>query len=161
MDLKSFIRDIPDFPKDGILYRDIQPLLENQDAFFDAILGMAELVDIPEYWGAIESRGFIFASALSMQYGGGVKLIRKAGKLPDTQNVLHRIEYDLEYGSAVLEMEGGYGNIILVDDVLATGGTIRAAEQLATAAGYQVIDALCLLDIGIMKNHDIKCLISY
>lgn len=161
MDLKSFIRDIPDFPKQGILYRDIQPLLENQDAFFDAILGMAELVSIPQYWGAIESRGFIFASALSMQYGGGVKLIRKAGKLPDTHTALHRVEYDLEYGSAAIEMEGGWGDIILVDDVLATGGTIRAAERLATNAGYQVVDALCLLDIGLMKNHDIKCLLSY
>ena len=161
MDLKSFIRDVPDFPKEGILYRDIQPLLENQDAFFDAVLGMAELVEIPDYWVGIESRGFIFASALSMQYGGGVKLIRKAGKLPNTVDVLHRVEYDLEYGTDVIEMKGGWGNVILVDDVLATGGTIRAAEKLCTNAGYQVIDALCLLDIGLMKNHDIKCLISY
>ena len=161
MDLKSFIKDVPDFPKEGILYRDIQPLLENQDAFFDAILGMAEMVKIPQYWVGIESRGFIFASALSMQYGGGVKLIRKAGKLPDRLETLHRVEYDLEYGTDVIEMKGGWGDVIIVDDVLATGGTIRAAERLCTNAGYQVIDALCLLDIGLIKNHDIKCLISY
>ena len=121
MDLKSFIRDIPDFPKKGILYRDIQPLLENPDAFFDAVMGMAEMVDdLPQYWGAIESRGFIFASALSMQYGGGVKLIRKAGKLPNTHTVLHSIDYDLEYGSATLEMEGGWGDIVIVDRGLTT-----------------------------------------
>lgn len=161
MDLKSFIRDVPDFPKEGILYRDIQPLLENQDAFFDAVLGMAELVEIPQYWVGIESRGFIFASALSMQYGGGIKLIRKAGKLPNTLNTLHTLEYELEYGSDIIEMQGGWGDVIIVDDVLATGGTIRAAERLCTNAGYQVIDTLCLLDIGLMKNHDIKCLISY
>jgi adenine phosphoribosyltransferase len=161
LDLKSFIRDVPDFPKEGILYRDIQPLLENQDAFFDAVLGMAELVEIPQYWVGIESRGFIFASALSMQYGGGIKLIRKAGKLPNTLNTLHTLEYELEYGSDIIEMQGGWGDVIIVDDVLATGGTIRAAERLCTNAGYQVIDTLCLLDIGLMKNHDIKCLISY
>jgi len=161
LDLKSFIRDVPDFPKEGILYRDIQPLLANQDAFFDAVLGMAELVDIPQYWVGIESRGFIFASALSMQYGGGLKMIRKAGKLPDTMDMLHRVEYDLEYGSAAIEMNGGQGEVILVDDILATGGTIRAAERLATNAGYHVVDALCLLDIGLIKNHDIKCLLSY
>ena len=161
MDLKSFIQDVPDFPKEGILYRDIQPLLENQDAFFDAVLGMAEMVDIPQYWVGIESRGFIFASALSMQYGGGVKLIRKAGKLPDRLESIHSLEYVLEYGSDVIEMKGGWGDVIIVDDVLATGGTIRAAERLCTNAGYQVVDALCLLDIGLIKNHDIKCLISY
>ena len=161
MNLKSFIQDVPDFPKEGILYRDIQPLLENQDAFFDAILGMAELVEIPDYWVGIESRGFIFASALSMQYGGGVKLIRKAGKLPDTVDTLHSVEYDLEYGSDVIEMKGGSGKVILVDDIFATGGTMRAAERLCSTAGYQVTDALCLLDIGLIKNHDVKCLISY
>lgn len=161
MDLKKFIKDVPDFPKKGILYRDIQPLLENQDAFFDAILGMAEMVEIPQYWVGIESRGFIFASALSMQYGGGVKLIRKAGKLPDRVEPLHSVEYELEYGKDVIEMKGGWGDVIIVDDVLATGGTIRAAERLCTNAGYQVVDTLCLLDVGLIKKHDIKCLISY
>lgn len=161
MDLKKYIKDVPDFPKEGVLYRDIQPLLENQDAFFDAVLGMAEMVEIPDYWVGIESRGFIFASALSMQYGGGVKLIRKAGKLPDRVEALHSLEYELEYGTDVIEMKEGWGDVIIVDDVLATGGTIRAAERLCTNAGYQVIDTLCLLDIGLIKNHDIKCLLSY
>lgn len=161
--LKSFIKDIPDFPKQGILFRDIQPLLEDSEAFFEAVYQMGELVDIEnvDYFVGIESRGFIFASALAAMHLKGFKMIRKPGKLPDTVDVLHRVEYDLEYGSDAIEMQSGWGNVVIVDDVLATGGTIQAAEKLATNAGYQVIDSLCLLDIGLIKNHDIKCLISY
>lgn len=161
MNLKSYIREIPDFPKNGILYRDIQPLLEDEFAFSEAILKMGELVKIPQYWVGIESRGFIFASALSMIYGGGVKLIRKKGKLPDTVEPLHVVEYDLEYGTAAIEMKPGWGDVVLVDDVYATGGTMLASEQLATMSGYQVIDSLCLMDIGLVEHHHTKCLISY
>ena len=163
MDIKKFIKDIPDFPKEGILYRDIQPLLADPQAFEDAIHDMVDLIDIDsvEYFVGIESRGFIFATAMAWICNKGFKMIRKAGKLPDVEKVLHRVEYDLEYGSAAIEMESGWGNVILVDDVLATGGTLKAAEELATNAGYQVIDSLCLIDIGILKNHNIKCLTSY
>lgn len=159
MKLKSYIRDIPDFPKPGILYKDIQPLLEDEIAFSEAILQMGMLVKIPQYWIGIESRGFIFASALSMIYGGGVKLIRKAGKLPNMN--LQSLSYDLEYGSDTIQMQSGWGDVVLVDDIYATGGTMIASEQLATMSGYQVIDSLCLLDIGLIKNHTTKCLISY
>ena len=163
MDIKKFIKDIPDFPKEGILYRDIQPLLADPQAFEDAIHDMVDLIDIDsvEYFVGIESRGFIFATAMAWICNKGFKMIRKAGKLPDVEKALHRVEYDLEYGSAAIEMESGWGNVILVDDVLATGGTLKAAEELATNAGYQVIDSLCLIDIGILKNHNIKCLTSY
>jgi len=163
INLKSYIKDIPDFPKQGILFKDIQPLLEDSEAFFEAVYQMGELVDIEnvDCFVGIESRGFIFASALAAMHLKGFKMIRKPGKLPDTVDVLHRVEYDLEYGSDAIEMQSGWGNIVIVDDVLATGGTIQAAEKLATNAGYQVIDSLCLLDIGLIKNHDIKCLISY
>lgn len=161
MDLKKFIRDIPNFPKEGILFRDIQPLLEDSEAYFEAIYQMGELVnfDKVDYFVGIESRGFLFAAGLAAQNLKGFKMIRKAGKLP--KNNLCRVDYDLEYGSASIEMTKGWGNVVIVDDVLATGGTIRAAEKLATQAGYQVIDSICLIDIGILKNHDIKCLISY
>lgn len=161
MELKSFIREIPNFPQPGILFRDIQPLLQDQEAFFDAVYSMGELVDMEkvDYFVGVEARGFIFAAALAAQNLKGFKMIRKANKLPATD--LFSVDYDLEYGSARIEMEKGWGNTVIVDDVLATGGTIQAAERLASYAGYQVIDSICLVDIGLIKNHNIKCLISY
>lgn len=163
MDIKSFIKDIPNFPAEGILFRDIQPLLADSEAFYDAIYAMGELIDMKkvDYFVGVESRGFIFAAALASINLKGFKMIRKAGKLPDPEKTLYKVEYNLEYGSAAIEMESGWGNVVIVDDVLATGGTIKAAEHLATFAGYQVVDSLCLIDIGLIKNHKIKCLISY
>lgn len=163
MVLKNYIKDVPDFPKEGITFKDIQPLLEDPQAFEDAIQGMTDLIDIDsvEYFVGIESRGFIFATAMAWICNKGFKMIRKAGKLPDTESSLFRVEYDLEYGSDAIEMQSGWGNVVIVDDVYATGGTMKAAEHLATFAGYQVIDSLCLLDIGIVKNHTTKCLLSY
>ena len=160
MELKNYIDSIKDFPTEGILYRDIQPLLNNARAFEDAIQGMVDLIDIDnvEYFAGIESRGFIFGTAMAWITNKGFKMIRKPGKLPGE---ILSMDYNLEYGSNTLEMEYGWGNTIIVDDVLATGGTIKAAEILATNAGYQVIDSICLLDIGLLKNHNIKCLISY
>ena len=157
---KEHIESIQDFPKEGILYRDIQPLLEDNAAFSMAIAEMGKLIDkVPEYWVGIESRGFIFASALSFFYGGGVKLIRKSGKLPNKN--LKRVNYSLEYGIDTIEMKSGSGSVVLVDDIYATGGTMKASEELSKICGYDIIDKLCLLDIGIVKDHDIKCLISY
>lgn len=163
MNLSKYIKDVPNFPKEGILYRDIQPLLQDSEAFFDAVYDLGKLIDMEkvDYFVGIESRGFIFASALASMNLKGLKLIRKEGKLPNTPASLQRVEYNLEYGSAAIEMETGWGNVVIVDDVLATGGTIKAAEKLATNCGYQVIDTICLIDIGILKNHNIKCLISY
>jgi len=160
MELKSYIKSIEDFPKKGILYRDIQPLLNDARAFEDAIQGMVDLIDIDnvEYFAGIESRGFIFGTAMAWATNKGFKMIRKPGKLPGEKLSM---DYELEYGRNTLEMQYGWGNIIIVDDVLATGGTIQTAEILATNAGYQVIDSICLLDIGLLKNHNIKCLISY
>lgn len=163
MDIKDFIKDIPNHPKQGILFRDIQPLLADPQAFEDTIQAMVDLIDRPfdeiDYFVGIESRGFIFATALAWITNTGFKLIRKAGKLPPTN--LETISYQTEYSTDTIQMEKGWGNVVIVDDVLATGGTIKAAEELATNAGYQVIDSLCLMDIGILKNHNIKCLISY
>ena len=134
MNLKSYIKDIPDFPVEGVLFRDIQPLLADSEAFYDAIYEMGQLIDMEkvDYFVGVESRGFIFASVLASINLKGFKMIRKAGKLPNVEKALQRVEYDLEYGSAAIEMESGWGNVIIVDDVLATGGTIRAAERLAT-----------------------------
>jgi adenine phosphoribosyltransferase len=163
MDFKRYIEDVIDFPKEGIVYKDIQPLLEDDMAFNKAITQMSEMLELEDvdYFVGIESRGFIFAAALAMKTGTRFKMIRKAGKLPDRNHVLHRVKYGLEYGEAEIEMKPGWGNVVLVDDVYATGGTMTAAEGLATMSGYDVIDKLCLLDIGIKKGHDVKCLVEY
>ena len=161
IDFKDYIEPVLDFPHEGILYRDIQPLLEDDFMFSSAINELGNKVETPTYWVGIESRGFLLAGALSMKFGGGVKMIRKAGKLPDRNHTLHAVEYDLEYGSATIEMKPGNGDVVIVDDVYATGGTMEAAEQLCTMSGYEIIGKLCLVDIGLKKEHDVKCLIEY
>lgn len=163
MDLRSYIKDVPDFPKEGIVYRDIQPLLADGTALIQSVDALSQFVNIDDvdYFVGVESRGFIFASMLATMTGKGFKMIRKAGKLPDTQDVLRGIEYDLEYGSAKIEMLPGEGNVVIVDDVYATGGTMNASKQLCEMSGYNVVDKLCLIDIGIQPLHDVKCLITY
>ena len=163
IEFRDYIEDVQDFPKEGILYRDIQPLLEDEEVFYESIYELGELVDKEEvdYFVGIESRGFIFASALAAINLKPFKMIRKEGKLPDRNHTLHSIEYDLEYGSATIEMKPGNGDVVIVDDVYATGGTMEAAEELCKMSGYEVIGKLCLVDIGIKKDHDIKCLINF
>jgi|TARA_B110000977_G_scaffold127538_1_gene162954 adenine phosphoribosyltransferase len=164
IDYKNHITNVSNFPIKGITYRDIQPILAEISIFKSAIKDMGLLLDsIPDYWIAVESRGFIFASALAMEYGGGVRLIRKKGKLPN--NRLMSVTYGLEYGNDELEMaylpQYDYGSCVIVDDVLATGGTIGAAESLCNSHGLDIIDKLVLVDIGISKLTDVKSLIKY
>ena len=102
INFKDYIQTIPDFPKEGIMYRDIQPLLANQNVFKEAIKRMGTLVEILDYWVAVEARGFLFASALSYKFGGGIRMIRKKGKLPTKDN--WGLPYNLEYGTDILEM---------------------------------------------------------
>src|SRR6056300_1266093 len=118
MNYKDYIEPIDNFPKKGIVYRDIQPLLEDCEVFYDAIYDMGQLVDMEEvdYFVGIESRGFIFASALASINLKGFKMIRKEGKLPSTNHVLHAVEYDLEYGTDMIEMKPGTGNVVIVHD---------------------------------------------
>lgn len=158
---KKYIEDIPDFPKQGIVYRDIQPLLSNPIAFSCAITDLCRFPNLDEvdYFVGVESRGFLFAAALAHKTLKGLKMIRKAGKLPNSN--VNSIQYDLEYGSAEIEIKPGEGNIVLVDDVYATGGTLEAAEELCKISGYKVVDKICLVDIGIKEIHDVKCLIHY
>ena len=161
---KDYIGAIQDFPIKGITYRDIQPLLANETVFRNAIKDMGNLIDKkPEYWIALESRGFLFASAHSMIYGGGIRLIRKKGKLVNSQLV--RVDYGLEYGKDSFEMacfpEKKGTKVVIVDDIYATGGTMQAAETLCKKVGYEVTDQLCLIDIGIVEQHEVKCLINY
>lgn len=162
-DLKQYIKTVPDFPVEGILYRDIQPLLANKRAFEDALDIMTDLIDTPfdeiDYVVGIEARGFIVGAALAWLLNTGFKMIRKPGKLPG--NKLQRVDYKYEYSQGSLEMEMGEGKVIIIDDVYATGGTMEAAEELANGCGYDVIDKICLLDIGLVKDHDVKCVITY
>ena len=112
---------------------------------------------VPDYWVGIESRGFLFASALSLRFGGGVRLIRKKGKLPPVDLVTE--QYELEYGIDIIQMKKGTGSVVIVDDILATGGTMNAAEKIVSAAGYSLLDKLVLIDIGLIES-DIKSVIN-
>jgi adenine phosphoribosyltransferase len=150
--LASRIVDVPDFPKPGILFRDITPLLRSH--FGEAIAALDALWSEREWMEAdavagVESRGFILAAALAEKRGKGFVPIRKKGKLPPP--VIDR-EYALEYGSGVLEMQPGEGRLILVDDVLATGGTLAASAELASDAGFRVIHTGVLIDLGIVRE---------
>jgi adenine phosphoribosyltransferase len=148
-DLKQFVVDIPDFPQPGILFRDISPLLRRH---FGATIESVEGLFTEQEWdtvdavAGIESRGFILASALAERRGKGFVPIRKKGKLPPP---VVDIAYDLEYGTGVLEMQAGQGRLLLVDDVLATGGTLAASAELSRQAGYIVQGVGVLIDIGI------------
>lgn len=158
--LKRYIRDVPDFPRPGILFRDIAPLLRTHlEPTIEALAGLLS----PEEWqridavAGIESRGFILASALAIRLGKGFVPIRKQGKLPPP---IVDIAYNLEYGSGILEMQSGRGAIVLIDDVLATGGTMSAAADLCGRAGYAVHAMLALIDLRLngleFKWRDLK-----
>ena len=142
---KKYITEVPDFPKKGISFKDISPLLANSDMFEKCIDEMGWLVSkIPDYWIGIDARGFLFASAFSVMHGGGIVMCRKAGKLPPT---VFSHSYKTEYGEDTIQIKQGSGTAIIVDDVLATGGTLQATNYLAETAGYEVIDNLVLIDL--------------
>jgi adenine phosphoribosyltransferase len=152
-ELKDAISNVPDFPHPGILFRDISPLL--RDHFdvtvqaLDALLTEAEWADVDALAG-IESRGFILGAALAIHRGKGFVLVRKQGKLPPP---VVDVSYQLEYGSGVLEMQRGRGRLVLVDDVLATGGTMSAAAELCERAGYQLQALAALIDLNIVADY--------
>lgn len=151
-DLKQYIAEIPNFPNPGILFRDISPLLRDH---LDLTLQSLEDLLTPAEWRAIdalagiESRGFILGAALAARLGKGFVLIRKQGKLPPP---VVDAAYDLEYGSGVLEMQPGLGRLVLIDDVLATGGTMRAAADLCLRAGYAIAALATLIDLGLVSD---------
>jgi adenine phosphoribosyltransferase len=153
LDLKPLITNVADFPRPGIMFRDISPLMRDHfDATveaLDALLSESEWSEIDAVAG-IESRGFILGAALSTHRHKGFVLVRKQGKLPPP---VVDISYDLEYGSGILEMQQGTGRLLLVDDVLATGGTMTASADLCGRAGYEVAALAALIDLKIVPEY--------
>ena len=141
MDLKDYIRDIPDFPEPGILFRDITPLLRDAEAFAEAINRLEEKYrDLDfETIVAVESRGFVFGAPLAYKMGKGFVPVRKAGKLP---GATHSAEYSLEYGTNEMEIHVGDisqgERVLILDDLLATGGTLEATIELVEVSGGAV-----------------------
>src|SRR6202162_3326777 len=152
-ELKQAIADVADFPRAGILFRDISPLLRDHFGAtvqaLDALLTEAEWGEVDALAG-IESRGFILGAALALHRSKGFVLVRKQGKLPPP---VVDVAYDLEYGSGVLEMQRGTGRLVLIDDVLATGGTMTAAADLCQRSGYHVQALAVLIQLNLVRNY--------
>ncbi|MFT4967964.1 MAG: adenine phosphoribosyltransferase [Candidatus Deianiraeaceae bacterium] len=158
MSVLKYVREVPNFPKQGIMFKDISPVFTNH--FNELITECADVISQIEnidYFVGIEARGFILASALAERFQKGFIMIRKQGKLPPP---VHKEEYALEYGNDTLEMQSGKGRICIIDDVLATGGTLLAACKLAEKCGYTVVDtfvAMNLISLNDFQFNNIKC----
>jgi len=170
VDLKTYIRSIPDFPKPGIMFRDITPMLKSANAMKEVMRRMAEPYRDAGITSvlAAEARGFVFGAPLAMELGAAFVPVRKPGKLPHKTETLH---YDLEYGSDALEIhedaiEKG-DRVLLVDDLLATGGTIEACMKLANRQGADVVGAAFVIELAFLNgrsrlgDYDICSLIEY
>lgn len=153
--IRSRIRDVPDFPKPGILFKDITPLLSDGVAFRTAIDLLAERVRPlrPEVVVGIESRGFLFGTPLAVALGVGFVPVRKPGKLPSAAT---RVEYELEYGTDAVEMHtdalAHRERALVVDDVIATGGTARATLELVQRLGADPIGAAFLIELAFLEG---------
>jgi adenine phosphoribosyltransferase len=156
VDLNEFIADVPDFPEPGIVFKDITPLLASPSAFLQAVDEMAG-----PFLGAgvgivvgIESRGFLLAGSIAERIGSGVGLVRKPGKLP---RATVSVTYELEYGTDSLEIhEDAFApgtRVLIVDDVLATGGTLAATRELIEKAGGDVVGATMLMELSFLNGR--------
>ena len=156
MNIKDHIRSIPDFPKPGILFYDISTLLAHPDAWQVAMGRMAKLIGRhqPDVLAGIESRGFLVAAPLALKLGLGFIMVRKKGKLPG-KTIRH--EYALEYGTDVVEIQHDAvkkgDRVVILDDLLATGGTLGAAAQLLGKMGAEVVGAACLIELSFLNGR--------
>ena len=172
MDLKKYIRSIPDYPKKGILFRDITTLIKNADAFKftnDKIIELAKTIEFDKV-AAIESRGFVFASTVSYKLNKPFILLRKKNKLPAE---VHSVDFELEYGKATIEVHKDSLNendsVLIIDDLIATGGTAEAAAELVKISKSKVaafIFVINLFDLGgsdnlLKSNYKVENLINF
>ena len=169
MDLKEHIRSIPDFPTAGILFYDISTLLRDADAFQVAMSRMAQSIRDyrPDFLAGIESRGFLFAAPLALKLGCGFLMLRKPGKLPGPTV---SIDYELEYGTDSLHIQADAirpgQRVVVVDDLLATGGTLSAAIGLLRKVGAEVVAAAVIIEIQALGGRDtlgvpVSALVAY
>jgi adenine phosphoribosyltransferase len=168
--IRGVIRDVPDFPKSGILFRDITPVLLNPGLFEEAVEALWEPFhdQAPDSIGVIESRGFIMGSALALRHRRPLVLLRKPGKLPAET---YKETYELEYGQDSLEMHRDAvrpgQRVLIVDDLLATGGTAAAACRLVLRAGGEVVGCSFLIELADLKGrrlvepHPIHSIVTY
>jgi adenine phosphoribosyltransferase len=152
--IAEHVRDVPDYPKPGVLFKDITPLLGEPDAFGDVVEAMAALFGPVDKVVGIEARGFILAAPVAYEIRAGFVPVRKQGKLPSVTLAQH---YDLEYGSATLEVHQDAfvpgEQVLIVDDVLATGGTARATAALVNRAGARVVGVAVLMELSFLKGR--------
>ncbi|MBN1864515.1 MAG: adenine phosphoribosyltransferase [Victivallales bacterium] len=155
-EIESTIRDIPDFPKKGIIFKDITPLLQSREIFAEVIEKLCEPYreNIPDYIVAVESRGFIFGSPMALSLGCGIVPVRKKGKLPYKT---FEETYDLEYGTATVEMHVDAlkpsDRVVVVDDLLATGGTAAAAVKLIERFSAEILGLEFLIELCFLKGR--------
>ena len=156
VDLNEFIADVPDFPEPGIVFKDITPLLASPSAFLQAVDEMAGpfLTAGVGIVVGIESRGFLLAGSVAERIGSGVGLVRKPGKLP---RATVSVTYELEYGTDSLEIHADAfaqgTKVLIVDDVLATGGTLAATRELVEKAGGNVVGATMLMELSFLNGR--------
>ena len=155
--LKAHIRDIPDFPKPGIVFKDITPILSDGQLFRLAVTIFAERYQRKsvEKIVAIDARGFIFGGALAHYLGIGLAVVRKQGKLPFES---HSAEYELEYGQGVLEIHKDAvkpgQRVVIIDDLLATGGTAEGAAKLVQMCGGEIVELAFLVELSFLKGRE-------
>ena len=156
MDIRDHIRGIPDFPKPGVLFYDISTLIADADAWQVTMGRLAKVVSQhkPDVLAGIESRGFLVAAPLALKLGVGFVMVRKKGKLPGP--TVHH-EYDLEYGTDTVEMQVDAvkpgDRVVLLDDLLATGGTMNAATTLFGKVGADVVGAACIIELTFLNGR--------
>ena len=157
MDLKKHIRSIPDYPKKGILFRDITTLIKNSEAFKytnDKIVEIAKKIEFDKI-AAIESRGFVFASTISYLLNKPFILLRKKNKLPAD---VHSVDFELEYGKATIEVHKDSieknEKILVIDDLIATGGTAKAAAELIEISGGKVAGFIFVINLFDLSGND-------
>jgi adenine phosphoribosyltransferase len=154
--IKTYVRDIPDYPQAGVMFKDITPLLGDCDAFGSVVEALSASFGPVDKVVGIEARGFILAAPVAYEIRAGFVPVRKQGKLP---SATFAQEYDLEYGSAVLEVHKDAfqpgDRVLIVDDVLATGGTARATASLVRRAGAQVVGVAVLMELSFLKGREV------